>query len=109
MTRDKGMMTFQTFKKIIDDIKHFGPRVALHHSGESFLHKDLFGFIHYAKEADLTVGLTTNGTMLEKEDFEILNTGIDTLNVSLAGIEEADYRRIRSKENFNTIKKNILY
>jgi radical SAM protein with 4Fe4S-binding SPASM domain len=80
----------------------------LHHSGESFLHKDLFEFIHYAKEAHLTVGLTTNGTLLAREDFRILSTGIDSLNISLGGTGEEDYRRVRTADDFAVVKENIL-
>lgn len=108
MTRKKGFMTYELFKKCIDDIEKFKPNIILHHSGESFLHKDLFKFIRYAKEKNFNVEMTTNGTLLSKNDFEILDTEIDGINISLAGVDEKDYINVRNKNKFDKIKNDII-
>lgn len=108
MTRSKGFMSYKLFKKFIDDVEKFKPEIILHHSGESFLHNDLFKFIRYAKEKGLKVGMTTNGTLLSKNDFEILNTGIDGINISFAGVDEKDYINVRNKNKFEKIKNDTI-
>jgi len=107
MTRKKGVMSFKLFKKIIDDIKDFKPAVVLHHSGESLLNQKLYDFIRYAKQQGLTVSMTTNGTLLRRDNFEILNMGIDSVSISLAGVDEEDYRKVRPESNFQALINDI--
>lgn len=104
MKRQKGMMQQSLYKKIIDDVSCFDPEIILHHSGESLLHNKLYDFIRYAKQKGLKVGMTTNGTLLE---IEILDTGIDTLNISLAGVDEEDYQLVRPGYSFSDVVDKI--
>ncbi len=108
MTREKKHMEFETFQKIISNIKDFKPMVVLHHSGESFLHNQLVDFIKHAKENGLEVGMTTNGTLLEKDDWAILNSGIDKLNISFAGVDEEDYALVRQKDEYAKVRQNTI-
>lgn len=101
-------MEFETFQKIISDIKEFKPTIALHHSGESFLHNELVDFIKHAKENGLEVVMTTNGTFLEKDNWAILNSGIDTLNISFAGVDEDDYALVRQKNEYAKVRQNTI-
>ena len=108
MTRKKGMMSRQLFAKVVDEIAdHDTKMVTLHHSGESFLHKGLFDCIRYAKGKGLTMAITTNGTLLDKDDFEILGTGIDVINVSFAGMNDEDYLSVRTRSGFAEVKNNV--
>lgn len=107
MTRPKGFMELETFKKVVDDVKGFKPELVLHHSGESLLHPKLFEFIRYAKNKDLTVGITTNGILLAKDNFGMLDNGIDTINISLGGADEADYAAVRPGAEFAVVMDNI--
>jgi radical SAM protein with 4Fe4S-binding SPASM domain len=108
MNRKKGSMTLETYNRIISEIKPFKPEISLHLAGESLLHKDFFTFVEIAKENGLVVGVTTNGTLLRKDDFKILKTGIDTVNVSLAGTDKEDYLRVRGTDDFDVIKQDII-
>lgn len=108
MSRRRGMMSFQTYRKIISEVESFRPMVMLHLAGESFLHQGLFDFVEYAKQHGLIVGITTNGTLLSRDNFGILNTGIDEINISLAGVNKEDYFRVRGTQDFDWIKKGIM-
>jgi radical SAM protein with 4Fe4S-binding SPASM domain len=108
MTRSKGMMTEDTYNRILSELRSFKPELTLHLAGESFLHKKLFEYIKYAKRAGFQVGITTNGTLLDIENFGILETGIDNINISLAGVDADDYRFIRNMGDYEEIKKNII-
>ncbi|MEW9093559.1 MAG: radical SAM protein [Clostridiaceae bacterium] len=81
MIRKRGYMSLELYKKIINKIGFFKPRIDLHHSGEPFLHKDLYEFINYAKKFDLDVGFTTNGTLIDKNNYYILKTGVNRINI----------------------------
>lgn len=108
MKRKKGSMTLETYNRIISEVRPFKPEISLHLAGESLLHKDFFSFVEIAKQNGLVVGVTTNGTLLRKDDFGILGTGIDTINVSLAGSDREDYLRVRGTDDFEAIRQDII-
>lgn len=108
MVRKKGFMSFDTFKIIVDDISKNVPTIVLHHSGESFIHPNLIKFIKYAKSKNLTVMMTTNGTLLDKDNYSILSSGIDVINISLAGVDKEDYSSVRLGSSYDKLKSNIL-
>ena len=64
MQREKGFMTEDTFRRIIDEIKGHTELVYLHGIGESVLHKDLNAFTGYAASQGLTTVLSTNALPL---------------------------------------------
>jgi radical SAM protein with 4Fe4S-binding SPASM domain len=108
MNRKKGSMTLETYNRIISEVKPFKPEISLHLAGESLLHKDFFTFVEIAKQNGLVIGVTTNGTLLRKDDFKILKTGIDTINISLAGTDREDYLRVRGTDDFDAIRQDVI-
>jgi len=108
MTRKKGMMTVDTFERILSEMESFKPGLSLHLAGESFLHKNLFGYIKQAKHLGFYVRITTNGTLLKENDYGILDSGIDYINISLSGADFEDYKLIHNTDNFYDIKNNII-
>jgi radical SAM protein with 4Fe4S-binding SPASM domain len=105
MKRPTGFMSKETFETILEQVKEFRPKLTLHLAGESFLHPLLFDFIRIAKIYNLTVGITTNGTIIDKDDFGILKTGIDIINISYVG-EKINSNIYGIIEKNNNIKSN---
>lgn len=59
--------------------------------GEPLLNPDFFNFVSLAKQAGCRVGATTNGTLLTETTMaRIVESGIDVLALSLAGIGEVN-------------------
>lgn len=92
--------------------------------GEPFLHPDFFSLVAMAKGAGCQVGTTTNGMLLDDgKILRLVESGIDVVAFSLAGVDEAnDMRRwgtrlekvlsaietlIRVKENLGSAKPAI--
>lgn len=72
MTREKGFMSLETFKKSLTLAKELKvPALALHNWGESLLHPDIYKFVKLASQK-FKVGFTTNGTLLNREVIEKL-------------------------------------
>ena len=70
MQRVKGMMNFDLYKSIIDELKDTPAEfVYLHQFGESLLHK-ITDMVDYASENGLQVGMSTNGTLLNEKISE---------------------------------------
>jgi MoaA/NifB/PqqE/SkfB family radical SAM enzyme len=102
MQRVKGMMNFDLYKSIIDELKDTPAEfVYLHQFGESLLHKKITDMVDYASENGLQVGMSTNGTLLnEKISERILNSKLDFLTLSLDGATEESYDKIRPGVGF---------
>jgi radical SAM protein with 4Fe4S-binding SPASM domain len=108
MKREKGMMDFATFKKIIDESKGKLEFTYLHLFGESLLHRDLFKMIEYCKDAGIFTGLATNATILDEiKSQKIIDSGLDFLVISFDGTSKETYEMIRRGGSFEQTLENI--
>lgn len=103
-SRELGFMEAYEFKNIIQKIKGYTNYIYLHLMGEPFLNKNLKSFLKIAKEADIKVNITTNGTLLNNV-MEILieSEAIRQINISLHSFEANE-----SKIDFNEYLNNVL-
>lgn len=86
-------LSLATFQRLLPDLKKFN-LLYLQGWGEPFLHPDFFTFVSLAKQAGCRVGATTNATLLtEARLARIVESGLDVLAFSLAGIGEANDAR----------------
>jgi Fe-coproporphyrin III synthase len=84
----------------MDDLKGFGVPVLILSGGEPLLHRDIFEVSQRAKAMGFYVGLSTNGTLITRDNIRpIAEVGYDYVGVSIDGIEEThDYfRRARGR------------
>lgn len=112
MKRKKGFMSYELFKKIVDQAKELNiENLGLYTTGESFLHPQLFDFIKYAKEKGIKyVYITTNGQAIEEDKIlKIFESGLDSIKFSIdAGNKEKyEYLKVGAswEKLLDTIKK----
>lgn len=106
MTRQKGFMDFDLYKKIIDENSRV-EFVNLFLWGEPLLHPRIFEMVKYAKDKGIEVHFYSNATLLnEKTGRAILESGADRVVFSLDGIGEM-YEKIRNFP-YPKIEQNIL-
>ncbi|MCP2598713.1 radical SAM protein [Candidatus Aminicenantes bacterium AC-335-L06] len=92
--------TFLT-KKIITKLFELNVVYLIFSGGEPLLRKDLFEIIEYAKKKIKFVGMTTNGTLIGKEEAKKLKeTGIDYIQISIESPEEKINDKLRGKGTF---------
>jgi MoaA/NifB/PqqE/SkfB family radical SAM enzyme len=100
-------MSWALFTAIIDQVPALA-RVVLHGVGEPMLVKDLPRMIRYLKERGVYVLFNTNGTLLApRKRREIIETGLDELRVSLDAAEAETFLKVRGKDMFNRIVRNV--
>ncbi|HEY2132645.1 MAG TPA: radical SAM protein [Acetobacteraceae bacterium] len=100
-------MTWELFTKIVDQVPDVA-RVVLHGVGEPMLVKDLPRMIRYLKDRGVYVLFNTNGTLLApRKRQEIIDTGLDELRVSLDAAEAESFLKVRGKDMFDRIVRNI--
>jgi radical SAM protein with 4Fe4S-binding SPASM domain len=108
MTRKKGFMDFNLFKKIVDEAKEYTEFVFLHLAGEPLLHPKLMQMIDYCDQIGLKTGLSTNAIILDKiKSEQLLDSSLDLLVLSFDGVNKETYEKIRKKANFESTYKNI--
>jgi len=81
-------MSITSFKMILEKIKSYTNTIYLHVLGEPLLHPDFCDFVKLAADEDFNVRLTTNGTMLDKYDFN--TTRVSKINISLQALINFD-------------------
>ncbi len=100
-------MSMDLFRKIVDQVPGVA-RVVLHGVGEPMLVKHLPDMIRYLKARGTHVLFNTNGTLLApRKHQEIIDTGLDELRVSLDAAEAATFLKVRGKDMFDRIVRNV--
>jgi MoaA/NifB/PqqE/SkfB family radical SAM enzyme len=100
-------MSFELFTRIVDQVPNIA-RVVLHGVGEPMLVKDLFRMVRYLKDRGTYVLFNTNGTLLSPKKFQdIIDSGLDELRVSLDAADRDSYLKVRGKDYFNRIVRDV--
>ena len=100
-------LSMELFRKIVDQVPNV-KRVVLHGVGEPMLVKHLPDMIRYLKARNVHVLFNTNGTLLApKKQREIIDTGLDELRVSLDAAEAEMFLKVRGKDMFDRIVRNV--
>ncbi|NIO21227.1 MAG: glycosyltransferase [Candidatus Aenigmarchaeota archaeon] len=107
---DTSIMSYETFKEIIDQLKGPLEVVKFWNYGEPFLHKDCIKMLGYVKDVDprISVRICTNGTLIDEERQRLLvDLGIDVVNFSIDGTSQENYERYRVGGNLNNVLTNM--
>ncbi|HTU53253.1 MAG TPA: radical SAM protein [Acetobacteraceae bacterium] len=100
-------MSWELFTRIVDQVPNVA-RVVLHGVGEPMLVKNLPAMIRYLKDRGIYVLFNTNGTLMQPKRFqEWIDTGLDELRVSLDAADRSSYLKVRGKDFFNRIVRNL--
>ena len=100
-------MSWALFTRIVDQVPDL-TRAVLHGVGEPMLVKNLPKMVRYLKDRGVYVLFNTNGTVLnEKNGRALVDAGLDELRVSLDASTAASYIKVRGKDYFNRILKNV--
>lgn len=106
--KKRGFMTYDLFKKIIDETSGFVHSVTLHHRGEPLLHNDLPKMIRYCNRHGVFTQIHSNGTLLtQKKSHAIIESGLDLISFSIDGYDKKSYEEIRIGANFEKTIENI--
>jgi MoaA/NifB/PqqE/SkfB family radical SAM enzyme len=100
-------MSWELFTSIVDQLPGLS-RAVLHGVGEPMMVKDLPRMIRYLKDRGVYVLFNTNGTLLApRKRRELIDTGLDELRVSLDAAEAQSFFKVRGKNFFDRIVRNV--
>jgi radical SAM protein with 4Fe4S-binding SPASM domain len=113
--RYQGQMKPDVFYKILEDINQFDkplPVLRLYKEGEPLLNKYFIDFVKRAKRSNVSrIDTTTNGLLLShKLSEELIESGIDQINISLNGLTNDQYLEYtQTIANVDSIISEIKY
>jgi MoaA/NifB/PqqE/SkfB family radical SAM enzyme len=100
-------MSWQLFTRIVDQVPNLA-RAVLHGVGEPMLVRDLPRMVRYLKDRGAYVLFNTNGTVLnDKNGRALIAAGLDELRVSLDASTPESYIKVRGKDYFRRILRNV--
>ena len=114
--RDHGIMEWNLYKKLIDDLDEFNSPVKvirLYKDGEPLINPRFADMVKYAKISAkcLRVDTTTNASLLTKKIADdIIDAELDRINISIEGVSSEKYREFSNYNvNFEQMVENIAY
>lgn len=114
--RIHGPMDFELYKQIIDSLQEFKDPIRvirLYKEGEPLLNQRFADMVRYAKVSSKVqrVDTTTNASLLTPErSLEIIDAGLDRINISVEGINAEQYRDFSGhKMDYQAFVDNIAF
>ena len=109
INRQKGVMHFDTFTRVIDEIKDYCVWLTLYSWGEPFLNKQIDRFVAYANKANLATIISSNlnKPLTPQMAESLVRSGLDVLIISLDGTTQDVYQIYRVGGRLDRVLDNI--
>lgn len=108
--RKRELMSFDNFKRVIDNIKDSVQVVLLYFTNEPLLNPDIFKMTEYAHKNGLYTEISTNAVLLNREKTKnLLDSKLDKIILDLDGTTKESYEQFRVGANFEQVLANITY
>ena len=107
-SRTKGMLSFENFKKIMDELGPYLLHIDFCNWGEPLLNKEIYEMIKYVKQYNVDTKVDSNFNCFSEKDAEdMVLSGLDKLIVSIDGATQETYSRYRIGGDFNKVINNL--
>jgi len=105
MDRPTGLMAFETFRKVFDELADCLFLLILWGWGEPFLNPVIYDMIAHAKQWDVRVISSTNGLAFAHGDQaeRLVRSGIDSIIFAVDGISQETYEKYRQGGKLATV------
>ena len=104
MTRDNGQMSLDTFQNILDKMGEDIFFLLLYHQGEPYINKHFLKFVELAKAKNIYCTTSTNAHFITDDVIHAtIDSGLDSMIVSLDGVTQETYAKYRVKGNINKV------
>ncbi|TAN61185.1 radical SAM protein [bacterium] len=113
MQRPKGVMRIETFKRMLSQVSPFVRRMQFSFAGEPLMNENLCSMVEMATQKNISCKVDTNGVFLEKYARQLVDSGLQRINVALNGVDQETLSFYRKNSDFNAVvagaKKLIEY
>jgi radical SAM protein with 4Fe4S-binding SPASM domain len=106
--RKLSIMSFDTFKQIIDECGSYIWEIDLFNWGEPLLNKEIFKMINYARKMKIDVTISTNLNHFNEDICSnLIESGLNRLIISLDGASQDTVEKYQKGCNFDSVVNNI--
>jgi MoaA/NifB/PqqE/SkfB family radical SAM enzyme len=109
-TREAGMLDFDLFRRVMDEVGPSLGRIDFFNYGEAFLHKRAVEMCEYIKSRypHIYVFTSTNGTAFSEDVARrLVRSGIDEVTFSVDGARPESYEQYRQRGKFDVAMRNL--
>jgi hypothetical protein len=109
-TRQSGMLDFDLFRRVVDEVGPTLGRIDFFNYGEAFLHKRAIEMCEYIKGRFPTIYLytSTNGLAFDEDGARrLVRSGIDEVTFSLDGASQETFAIYRQRGDFEKAIRNL--
>lgn len=100
-------LTLKELKNLVQQITGLGINNIIVSGGEPLSRNDIFDFLSYCADNELSITLLTNGLLIDSKKSKILRSISAEVCVSLDGVTKASHDYIRGKGNFEAVLQAI--
>jgi radical SAM protein with 4Fe4S-binding SPASM domain len=109
MKREKGLMNFSLFKKIVDESKGKTEFMYIDNMGDPLIHPKICEMVDYAGRKGIRMLLGTNAAFLsDKLAACLLKNGPDIIELSIDAATPQTYEKVRGGKNYDQVVKNVM-
>jgi cyclic pyranopterin phosphate synthase len=119
LTKNKNLIPFnnhlsngELFRLIKIFVSQYGFRKIRFTGGEPLVRKDVFALLDRVnvlkKSFEFEMGITTNGTLLNRNLTRLKDSGIDKLNISLDTLDKNKFKSITGRDNYDDVLEAII-
>lgn len=109
LNRKPQNMSFEMFRKIVDEIAEYCVHLNITNYGEPLLNRDNYEMIYYAKQKGLRLTMGTNAHFMDDDkDLRcLIMSGLDEVYFSLDGADQQTYEMYRRNGDFARVVGNM--
>lgn len=107
MKRKTEMMSYDRFALIFEKIKDHAEAISFYLMGEPFLNTEIFKMITLCKKHGVRTHISSNGMLVGAVIDKILDSGLDSLQITLDGFSAESHEKYRVGSNFEIVKEGI--
>lgn len=106
--RRKNFLSFDEFKRVVDNTKHFCYRMDFAFCGEPLMNPEIYKMFKYASDRGILTSLFTNATFLTEENIEkILDSGLHRIFTAFESFDKNVYEKTKVGAKYDVTMKNI--
>lgn len=108
--REIDFIDIEIYKKFISEISKKSWIINLYFQGEPLINKNIIEMISFAKTKGLMTVISTNGNLItEQLANDLVNSGLDTIIISLDGWNQSTYEAYRKGGSFEKLIQGMKF
>jgi radical SAM protein with 4Fe4S-binding SPASM domain len=107
-SRPTGMLSPETFRQVIDEVKNKLIWLTFYFQGEPYLNRNFLNMVKYAHEKGLYTMTSTNAHYLtDQVARETIESGLSRIIISMDGVSQETYEQYRKGGSLDQVKQGI--